>query len=135
MANIKNLNPENKVALDNFLSKMNEFNPEVKWEFYPMTTQAEDLNISDVVDVESKILMIEDKIDNILYKYKEKSNTGYRVDLLRYYRIEEDIEKLLKEELKECYRDVKELSGEFSEKEFEAWFNYKYKKEKNELFN
>lgn len=72
--------------------------------------------------------MIRNKINNILYSRQEKLPQGYGIKLLGYYLIEQDIEKLLREELKSCYKDVKELSsGKYSDEEFEAWYTYKYK--------
>ena len=73
--------------------------------------------------------MIKSKINNILYRYHE-DHSGFGVKLLRYYLIEGEIEELLKKELKECYKDAKETNGSFTEKEFEAWYEYKFKKEK-----
>ena len=72
--------------------------------------------------------MIKSKINDILYKYQEQKE-GFGVHLLKYYLIEGEIEELFLKELKECYKDAKETNGSFTEKEFEAWFNYKYKKE------
>lgn len=72
--------------------------------------------------------MIKSKISKILYRYQEQKS-GFGVHLLRYYLIEGEIEELLRKELKECYKDAKETNGSFTDKEFEAWYNYKYKKE------
>ena len=67
------------------------------------------------------------KVNGILYSYVEQMASQYGIRLSRFYLIEGEIESLLKNELRECYKDAKEVNAEYSEKEFEAWFNYKYK--------
>ena len=67
------------------------------------------------------------KVNGILYSYVEQMASQYGIRLSRFYLIEGEIEALLKNELRECYKDAKEVNAEYSEKEFEAWFNYKYK--------
>ena len=67
------------------------------------------------------------KVNGILYSYVEQMASQYGIRLSRFYLIEGEIEALLKNELRECCKDAKEVNAEYSEKEFEAWFNYKYK--------
>lgn len=67
------------------------------------------------------------RINGILYRYVEQIYSQYGIKLSRFYLIEGEIETLLKNELRECYKDAKEVDAKYSEKEFEAWYNYKYK--------
>jgi len=70
---------------------------------------------------------IKRQLNAIFYQYTENIQLGYGVKLSRFDLVEEEIHNLFKNELRECYKDAKQMAGEYSEKEFEAWFNYKYK--------
>ena len=72
-------------------------------------------------------MSLKKKTNQVLYRYNNKIHSGYGVNLLRFYLIEDEVEELLKSELRECYKDVKGIDGNYSEEEFRAWFNYKYK--------
>jgi len=68
---------------------------------------------------------IKRRINAVLYQYQDKF-TGYGVKLTNFYLIEGELEHIIKNELRECYKDVKRIDGNYSEAEFEAWYNYKY---------
>ena len=52
-------------------------------------------------------MSLKKKINQVLYRYNNKIHSGYGVNLLRFYLIEDEVEELLKSELRECYKDVK----------------------------